>query len=284
MGSACLRSVALALLMVLALGASACRHADGPPVKLYILDGGTTLVNDPSFFGDPNLPTQPFSLAVCSFLIVHPKGTVLWDAGHALGQAKPDGPDSAALRAVSGPPLRDQLREIGFAPHDVDYLAFSHMHADHTGQANEFAESVVLVQRDEWSVAFGPDASTTFGMAPATYVALKDSSVRLLDSDFDVFDDDSVRILRAPGHTPGSQMLLVRLRKTGPVLLSGDLYLYESQRIHCHVSPFHTSVEQTVASRQRVENLLEDNPSWALWITHDAPQMNSLHKAPRAHE
>ena len=46
--------------------------------------------------------------------------------------------------------------------------------------------------------------------------------VTKLEGDHDVFGDGSVMIISTPGHTPGHQALLVRLPKTGAVVLSGD--------------------------------------------------------------
>ena len=49
-----------------------------------------------------------------------------------------------------------------------------------------------------------------------------------LEGDKDVFGDGSVTILSTPGHTPGHQSLLVKLPKTGAVVLSGDAAHFKS--------------------------------------------------------
>jgi N-acyl homoserine lactone hydrolase len=46
-----------------------------------------------------------------------------------------------------------------------------------------------------------------------------------LNSDLDLFGDGSIYIHRAVSHTPGSQMVVVRLPKTGPVVLTSDVWL-----------------------------------------------------------
>jgi glyoxylase-like metal-dependent hydrolase (beta-lactamase superfamily II) len=43
-----------------------------------------------------------------------------------------------------------------------------------------------------------------------------------LEGDFDIFGDGSAVVKRWVGHTPGSQMLIVRLPKTGTVILTSD--------------------------------------------------------------
>jgi N-acyl homoserine lactone hydrolase len=44
-----------------------------------------------------------------------------------------------------------------------------------------------------------------------------------LDGDLDLFGDGSIYIHRAVSHTPGSQIALIRLPKTGLVVLTSDL-------------------------------------------------------------
>lgn len=39
-----------------------------------------------------------------------------------------------------------------------------------------------------------------------------------------MFGDGSIKIIKAPGHTPGARSLFVRLAKAGPLLVTGDLY------------------------------------------------------------
>ena len=62
----------------------------------------------------------------------------------------------------------------------------------------------------------------------AEYIALKDSKTKILNGqDYDVFGDGTV-VVKAPyGHTPGHQVLYLKLRQAGPILLAGDLYHYQ---------------------------------------------------------
>lgn len=57
-----------------------------------------------------------------------------------------------------------------------------------------------------------------------------------LEGDHDVFGDGSATILATPGHTPGHQTLLVKLPKTGAVLLTGDAVHFEGQELRCGAS------------------------------------------------
>ncbi len=66
---------------------------------------------------------------------------------------------------------------------------------------------------------------------PEHYNALKNSKTIVLhNEDHDVFGDGTVVLKTTPGHTPGHQALFVKLAKTGPLLLAGDLYHYPEER------------------------------------------------------
>jgi glyoxylase-like metal-dependent hydrolase (beta-lactamase superfamily II) len=88
-------------------------------------------------------------------------------------------------------------------------LAFSHFHFDHTGNANAFGASTWIVNKAE--LAWAGSTPTPFGVDPSTFSALKTAKTQLIDGDFDVFGDGGVRILKAPGHTPGHGVLAVKL-------------------------------------------------------------------------
>ena len=82
---------------------------------------------------------------------------------------------------------------------------------------------------------------------------------RLLDKDeHDVFGDGSVIIKAAPGHTPGHQVLILRLASTGRMMLSGDLYHYPQERTFNRAPPDNEfNVQQSAASRRRIEEYLK---------------------------
>ena len=105
----------------------------------------------------------------------------------------------------------------------------SHYHSDHTANANAFASATWIVQKAERDFMFADKPQGI--IQPAHYSALKTAKTRILnDEDFDVFGDGTVVVKSAPGHTPGHQVLFVKLPKTGPVLLAGDLYHYPEER------------------------------------------------------
>jgi N-acyl homoserine lactone hydrolase len=175
-----------------------------------------------------------------------------------------------------------QLAQVGYAPSDITYLALSHFHWDHVGNANLFAGSTWLTPKAERDIMFTDPPSTR--TEPQNFSALRNSkTVFITTSDYDVFGDKSVVIKAAPGHSPGHQVLFLKLPKTGPVVLSGDLYHYPEERQRKLVPMTEFNPDQTVASRATIEKFLKDSHS-QFWIQHDMIANSKLKKSPAYYE
>jgi glyoxylase-like metal-dependent hydrolase (beta-lactamase superfamily II) len=225
-------------------------------------------------------------------LVAHPKGTLIWDTGAVPDSDwKPTGsavthhvvlPDSQERDVTMVKPLKAQLAEAGYSPSDITYLALSHYHYDHTANANVFPVATWLVRQEERDAMFAekPPGVTQ----PSTYASLRNSKTLIIKSnDYDVFGDGTVVIKAATGHTPGHQVLYVKLAKTGGVLLSGDLYHYPEERRLNRLPTFEFNQEQTRASRVAIEAFLKKTGA-QLWIQHDFRANAKLKKAPDYYE
>lgn len=225
------------LLSILAVAAVAStvaqqRHRARTPktLRLYVFDCGVIKGLDPALFNFKKEELAETELAVPCYLIVHPKGTLMWDVGVIPDSAfKDDGKPVTQGPSTVTRTLKSQLAEIGYSPSDITYLAHSHYHSDHIANSNEFASSTWLVRKAERDAMFA--AKPPALVDPKDYSDLKDSKTIILTKDeYDVFGDGKVIIKSAPGHTPGHQVLILKLAKTGPVMLAGDLYHYPEER------------------------------------------------------
>jgi N-acyl homoserine lactone hydrolase len=256
-------------------------------LRLYVFDCGTLKGNPARFRLKPE-EMATTDLSVACFLIVHPRGKLMWDPG-AVPDADwtPTGnpvthhlvlPDGSERDLTLRKRLADQLAQAGYAPRDIEYLAFSHYHYDHTANANAFSGSTWLVRKVERDAMFAekpPDL-----VQPAYYSALKASKTVIIEDDeHDVFGDGSVIMKAAPGHTPGHQVLYVRLARTGGVVLSGDLYHVPEARVLKRVAIFDSDQALTPVSREAIEAFLTRKGA-QLWIQHDAIGNSRLKKAP----
>jgi len=246
-----------------------------PPksLRLYVLDcGKITVANGDSMGFKPGELATSNMVTPC-FLIVHPRGTLMWDAGEIPDSAFKSGvtPQTAGAYTVDRP-LLPQLAAIGYTPADITYLALSHYHSDHVANANAFARSTWIVQKGDHDPIFAPRSNEKkLGAVgdPAYFIDLAKSKLLLLKGeDHDVFGDGTVVIKFTPGHTPGHQSLFLKLAKTGPIVLSGDLYHYPEEITYKRIPPFDSDKEQTAKSRAMIEEFVRKNNA-QLWIQHD---------------
>src|SRR6266478_1471531 len=140
------------LLAILTPLAAAQKPPKAPTtVRLYVFDCGRLKSGNPDPLLQRGVTTTDMSVA--AFLIVHPRGTLLWDAGVIPDElVKPGG--TTDFRATVTKTIKGQLAEIGYQPSGITYLALSHNHYDHSANANQFAGSTWLVQRPEREVMF----------------------------------------------------------------------------------------------------------------------------------
>ena len=259
-----------------------CAQAQPPKsLRLYVFDCGVLKIDDPGRYRVTKAELATTDMSDPWFLVAHPKGTMMWDVG-----VSPDGgpltKDYTTAFATVPKPLLPQLAQVGYKPADITYLALSHFHYDHVANANAFAGSTWLTTQAERDYMFiNPPAGRT---VPEYYSALKNSkTVIIKDDEYDVFGDHSVVIKASPGHSPGHQSLLLRLAKTGPVMLSGDLYHYPEERGLGRLPITDFNPEQTGASRKNIEEYLKKAGA-QLWIQHDFIANGKLKKAPAYYE
>ena len=260
--------------------------ADPEPVaeaslKLYLFDCGHLRFDSVAGFSIEDDETDVRELVAPCYIVDHPDGRMLWDGGLPSSTAEADGWQGNARMDRT---LSEQLAELdlGFDLGSLDYVAFSHMHFDHVGVANEVTGATWLVQEPEYEAMFA-DPVTTPAAQPELYDNLRDADRLLLSGDHDVFGDGRVRILSAPGHTPGHQVLFLDLADTGPLVLSGDLYHFRLSREDRRVPTFNVDAEATLASMDRIESFVTEMGT-TFWIEHDLALFEGLSKAPAYYE
>ncbi len=260
--------------------------------RLYVLDGGE-LESSPDNYNLQVSEVQTTSLALAAFLIVHPKGILLWEAGAVPESERVmEGTgsrqivirsDKAERPVILGPSLLGQLAEIGYAASDITHLALSHYHWDHSANANLFAHATWLVRPEEKEEMF-PSIPASDSGRPMTFAALKDSKSISVDvEEYDVFGDGLVILKAARGHSAGHQVIYLNLPVTGGVVLSGDLYHYPEERTLDRLPTRDFSLEQTRASRVELEAFLVRHNA-SLWIEHDLIGHRKLRKAPEFYD
>jgi N-acyl homoserine lactone hydrolase len=249
--------------------------------RIYDLDGGIAEVADASIYSPGIDVGRPLSLSCNAYLIRRASQWILWDTGIDDELANVPGGEIIAhgIRGVVKRTLVSQLAEIGVDPGDVGVLILSHAHFDHVGNTQLFPRAKWIVQRKEYEAMFGPGLAE-YGFSPELYNSLRENPTEIVEGDADVFGDGSIRLVSTPGHTPGHSSLLVRLPKSGTIILSGDVAHFERNFRHRRVPVFNFDADQTIASMDKIDAIIKAEGA-QLWINHDTKQCATIPHAPQ---
>lgn len=105
--------------------------------------------------------------------------------------------------------------------------------------------------------------------------------LKLLDGDTDVFGDGSVTLVSTPGHTPGSESLMVHLKNSGFIILSGDVVHLEENFEKDTVPSLNTNKAASIASMERVRRMIATYDA-KFFINHDKAETDTLKLIPHS--
>ncbi|HET8744743.1 MAG TPA: N-acyl homoserine lactonase family protein [Ramlibacter sp.] len=270
-----MRRTLYALVLAAAFGplVAAAQPAAQPPAELTLtrLDCGNGF-NDQRRFSDTfayTNPRVPFTFSC--YLIKHGDDYMVWDTGYLPGS-------NANAPTVT---LVDQLAQLKVRPEQVKFVGISHFHADHTGQLGSFPGATLLIGEREWAAITAPKPMQGANVAGFTHWISGGGKLETQAGDKDVFGDGSVMILRAPGHTPGHQALLVRLKEKGPVVLLGDAAHFHENYESNGVPAFNYDRAESIATLERIKGI-EKNLRATVIIQHDPRDIGKLPAFPAA--
>ncbi|HZP43201.1 MAG TPA: N-acyl homoserine lactonase family protein [Candidatus Binatia bacterium] len=227
--------------------------------------------------------TGRLRVPVPSFLVRHPKGTVLFDSGlHPETAAAPAarlGRLARWFEAALGPgeDVAARLRALGVDPERVDWLVTSHLHFDHTGGHAAVPNARLVVQRAEWEA--GRDAEQRARLAYDPHDFDCGHARLLVDGEHDLFGDGRVVCLPTPGHTPGHQSLRVRLAG-GDVVLTADACYFRDTLDTLALPRFAWDRDAMLASLGRLRALRDAGAR--LVYGHDPADWATVPQAPAA--
>jgi N-acyl homoserine lactone hydrolase len=212
------------------------------------------------------------------YLIQHGADYMLWDTGNPPG-ASPTSPKKS---------IRELLSELNVGPEKIKYVGISHYHDDHTGQLADFPQATLLIGKGDWDALTatqapsGMDANAAAAWRAPFAHWLGQGGKRLTPvGDKDVFGDGTVVMLSTPGHTPGHHSLLLRLRMSGNVLLTGDLAHIRENYDNNQVPTWNTSRTDTLASLDRFKQIARNLRATVI-IQHDPRDIDKLPPFPGA--
>lgn len=282
--------VLVAILTILAVGAGPALAQSPAGMKLYVFTSGS-LGGFPKaalqIGGQGNIDWAPVSF----YVIKHPKGNIIFDTGNndkTITNADAWwGPlaKGFGLKMTANDAIPAQLAKIGLTTNDIKYVVAGHMHLDHGGNVGQFPNATLVVQNDEMKAAWWPDVGYSIYYIPGDFADTKKMNIVRLEGDLDLFGDRSFEIRRAPGHTPGSQFAIVRLPKTGSVVLTSDtVYLKESlEKNLIPPIPGTWSPMAMYESYQKIR-LVRDGERASIFYGHDPDVFKATKQAPDFYE
>lgn len=272
------RMIAIAGLLL--AGAAQAAPVPGTVDKLWRLDCGHVWVNQLNIFSDTqSYGGQSRELTSSCYLIKDGDAYMLWDTGlPAAVKGAPNDP-ARPIAVTLSKTIVEQLAQIGVKPEQIGLIGISHHHFDHTGQAADFPKAKLMIGAGDLEVARKDPA---IGTPIANWLG-EGAKVEAVTGDKDIFGDGSATMVDLHGHTPGHHGLLVRLPKTGAVLLSGDVAHFHENLDSDGVPTFNTDRADSLAAMDRFRKLGKALKAVAI-IQHDPRDIAKLPAFPQAAE
>lgn len=270
-------------ILVLAVFCGLCSVASAQQsertLSIRRLDGGASWINDFGRFSDTfSYRGRSGLLTIGAYLIEHNGEYMLWDTGLPATTKGQEFDKSRPSSNRMDKTVVEQLEQIGVKPQQIKYVAVSHFHTDHIGQADSFPQATLLIGEKDWQLLNQPGTRGRNLLAPWL---VGESKVQPVDGDVDIFGDGTVVMFATPGHTAGHNSLLVNLKKMGPLILTGDLAHFQDNYQNDRVPNFNDSRADTLASLDRIKRMVK-NLGGTVVIQHEKADVLKLPPFPEA--
>ena len=225
--------------LILSITILCAASAIAAEVKVYAFSSGHIDTTKAAITKDRGVGV-PFSVPVGMFAIKHGKSWVLFDTGiNPKAVVDPIGTWGEQLVAAFTPKLKaedvllEQLKnKLGLEPRDFKAVILSHAHCDHAGSIGVFKNTdiPIYLQKKEYDlIKKAREAGNVMAILPVDFTDFDNLNWKPIEGVFDLFNDESVVIFPAPGHTLGSQAVMVKANKGRTLILTGDaLYTLEN--------------------------------------------------------
>ena len=195
---------------------------DRKSLTIHPLHLGSLASFDKSIFTLGRNQGTKFDFPCFAWAILGGEKAVLVDTG-------PCDPDWASkyhrpIKKTASQDIRKALNNVGLSPKDIKIVIFTHLHWDHCFNLDDLSEATFVIQRSEMKYAVSPlplDKKVYEveipGVQPPWMKVF--GNIRLIDGDQEI--EPGIRVLHLPGHTPGSQGVVVETLD-GPWVIAGD--------------------------------------------------------------
>jgi glyoxylase-like metal-dependent hydrolase (beta-lactamase superfamily II) len=256
-------------------------------LELYLLiaghwkaDGGLMFGVVPKVLWEKQKPADGNNLidCACVCLIARVHGRVIvceTGIGSKLSEKRAQ---QVALREPDG--LLHSLGRVGIRPEEVDAVITTHLHWDHAGGLTRrderggleltFNRARHFVQQSEWDFALRPDVRSAPGYISEDFTPLADGNrmIEFLSGDAEVLP--GVHVRHVGGHTPGSQVIILRSGELA-CAVTGDLV---PQTPHLRMAWTMSADLEPLRVLEQKARLFEEaeRHRWLLVLSHEPDQ------------
>lgn len=214
-------------------------------------------------------------ISACYLVAMSDGSYILIDSGLPAGYATPGMPPVQEEKNVLA-----HLAELGVAPEAIDVVICTHFDVDHAGYHDAFPQATFIVQRRHDEIARSGDPRYAPARSHWDHPGLR---YQIVDGDVALFP--GLTLIESSGHAPGHQSVLVRLPKSGAVLLAIDAvvmqHLFTPTR---QAWPADDNEEELRASTRKLLELVESEGVRLVVFGHDGRQWQTLVKAPEYYD
>jgi N-acyl homoserine lactone hydrolase len=180
----------------------------------------------------------------------------------------------------NGQDVIEQLARIGLKPDDIDTVISTHYDIDHAGRHAAFTKAHYVVQRVHHLDA--ASGNPRFAANRPQWDQPMER-IRLVDGDTELLP--GLELIDTSGHVPGHQSVLVRLPKTGTILLTIDAVPFGGGFTRdAQDDGSQPDGEASRASRIKLLDRVEREHIGLVIFGHDVEQWKTLKKAPEFYE
>jgi len=228
---------------------------------------------------DSRIIMSPISM----WIIDHPRGLIVFDTGNNVAVSDGNCKNYWAAALCDGlkpsqkreDVIDRQLERLGYSLAQVKFVITSHSHLDHIGNIEMFPNATHVIQKKELEQAFHPEKFLHSGAhILADYDNVREFKFLQVDGDMDLFGDGTVRLISTPGHTNGHQSLVLRLKETGTIIITGDA-IPRQVVLEGHIHRFHQDAAQYWESVNRLK-LIRDLEGAQMFLSHEQPLFDKM--------
>jgi len=147
--------------------------------------------------------------------------------------------------------IEEGLGKLDLAPQDMDVVIQTHLHFGHVDLAYKYTNARFFLQKDELEFAQSPHPAvrTWYNLK-----AIERQDIEVIDGDKEIFP--GLKLLKTPGHSPGSQSVLINTER-GKEVIDGLCGIKENFEPRIIPPAYHTNLLEAYDSLVRLKEIAD---------------------------